>query len=699
MNTFRGPFATSPISLAVLLAFGVHAGVSAQTAPAAGQRTDELPLSTLKPVVVSAMPLEREGSSVASPVTILNDADLFLRRGASLGETLDGLPGVNANTFGAGASRPVIRGQDAPRVKVLSDGSEILDASAVSPDHAIASEPMLASRIEVLRGPSTLLYGGGASGGVVNVLDDRVPVRVPEGGVEGHAELRGNTGARERTGAVGVTAGSGNFAVHVEGLKRRSDDYEVPDWETDRLQGSYNDTSTGSLGLSWVTARGYTGIAFTSQSNEYGLPGHTHEYEDCHPHGSHLHCGGHDHDGHGHDHDHDHDHDHATSHASPYVDLRSRRWDLRSEYRDPLPGFSRVRLRAGATDYQHSEIDEGETVSAFRNKGYDARVELEHAPLFGWRGVIGGSTLRSEFTTSGTEAFMPRTVTRNHAVFVVEEYELDDWRFEAGARYDWQRIKPSDAQPAYSDGATSLSAAALWRFAPQYSLGLSVTRSQRLPVAQELYSRGIHLATNTYEIGDPDLQKETSHNIDLTLRKYQGDTTFEVSAFHNRIRNYIHAHTLDQHEDFRLIRYAQRDADFTGIEGRVSQRLNSVLSASLWGDYVRARFRAGDGDLPRIPAARLGLSLQADWQAWSGGVEFYRSFAQDRIASYEVRTPGYNMLNATVSYHGRVGGSDYEVYLRADNLLDRLALNHASFLSHVAPLQGRSLTLGVRATF
>lgn len=697
MNTFRGPFATSPISLTVLLAFGVHAGVSAQTAPAAGQRTDELPLSTLKPVVVSAMPLEREGSSVASPVTILNDADLFLRRGASLGETLDGLPGVNANTFGAGASRPVIRGQDAPRVKVLSDGSEILDASAVSPDHAIASEPMLASRIEVLRGPSTLLYGGGASGGVVNVLDDRVPVRVPEGGVEGHAELRGNTGARERTGAVGVTAGSGNFAVHVEGLKRRSDDYEVPDWETDRLQGSYNDTSAGSVGLSWVTARGYTGIAFTSQSNEYGLPGHTHEYEDCHPHGSHLHCGGHDHDGHGHDHD--HDHDHATSHASPYVDLRSRRWDLRSEYRDPLPGFSRVRLRAGATDYQHSEIDEGETVSAFRNKGYDARVELEHAPLLGWRGVIGGSTLRSEFTTSGTEAFMPRTVTRNHAVFVVEEYELEDWRFEAGARYDWQRIKPSDAQPAYSDGATSLSAAALWRFAPQYSLGLSVTRSQRLPVAQELYSRGIHLATNTYEIGDPDLQKETSHNIDLTLRKYQGDTTFEVSAFHNRIRNYIHAHTLDQHEDFRLIRYAQRDADFTGIEGRVSQRLNSVLSASLWGDYVRARFRAGDGDLPRIPAARLGLSLQADWQAWSGGVEFYRSFAQDRIASYEVRTPGYNMLNATVSYHGRVGGSDYEVYLRADNLLDRLALNHASFLSHVAPLQGRSLTLGVRATF
>jgi len=691
-------FATPPISLALLLALGAHAGAQAQGTAPVSQGPDGMPLSTFKPVIVSAMPLEREGNSVTSPVTILDDADLLLRRNASLGNTLDGVPGINANTFGAGASRPVIRGQDAPRVKVLSDGSELLDASAVSPDHAIAGEPMLARQIEVLRGPSTLLYGGGASGGVVNVLDNRVPTQIPDDGIEGSVELRGNTGARERTGAFGVTAGAGNLAVHVEGLKRRSDDYEVPDWETSRLQGSYNDTSTGSIGLSWVTALGYTGIAFTSQRNEYGLPGHTHEYEDCHPHGSHLHCGGHGHDDHD-GHDHAHDHDHAAAHASPYVDLHSKRWDLRSEYRDPLPGFSRVRVRAGATDYQHSEIDEGETVSAFRNKGYDARVELEHAPLFGWRGLIGGSTLRSDFTTSGTEAFMPRTVTRNHAVFLVEEYELDDWRFEAGARHDWQRIKPSDAQPAYSDGATSLSAAALWRFAPQYSIGLAATRSQRLPVAQELYSRGIHMATNTYEIGDPDLQKETSHNIDLTLRKHQGDTTFELSAFHNRIRNYIHAHTLDQHEDFRLIRYAQRDADFTGVEGRISQWLNTVLSASLWGDYVRARFRAGDGDLPRIPAARLGLSLQAHWQAWSGGIEFYRAFAQDRIASYEVRTPGYNMLNAAVSYRNRDGGTDYEVYLRADNLLDSLALNHASFLSHVAPLQGRSLTLGVRATF
>ncbi len=683
-----------PLRLAILLALGTHAAASAQPPGTASLNANDRPVSTLSPIAVSASPLGLDSASIATPVIVLGGDALVRRRESSLGDTLNGLPGVNANTFGGGASRPVIRGQDAPRVKVLSDGSELMDASAVSPDHAISSEPMLARQIEVLRGPATLLYGGGAIGGVVNVLDNRIPTYVPERGVEGEVELRANTGARERTGAVGITAGADNLAVRVEGLKRRSDDYKVPDWDTDRVQGSYNDTSTGSIGISWVTPRGYTGLAFSSQRNEYGLPGHAHEYEDCHPHGSHLHCGGHDHG----DHDH-HDHDDEHSHAAPYVDLHSKRWDLRSEYRDPLPGFSRVRLRAGATDYRHHEIEDDIAVSTFRNKGYDARIELEHKPLAGWRGVIGASTLRSDFTTQGTEAFMPRTLTHNHGVFIVEEYQLGDWRFEAGARHEWQRVEPDNKQPSYRDGANSVSASALWRLAPQYSVGLSAARSQRLPTAQELYSNGIHLATNTYEIGNPELQKETSHNIDLTLRKDEGDTTFQLSAFHNRVKNYIYAETLDQHENFRLIQYSQRDTDFTGLEGRISHKLNAIVTASVFGDYVRAKFRGDGGKLPRIPGARLGLGLNADWQAWAGGVEFYRVYSQGRIAAYETATPGYNMLNAIISYNGKISGNDYQIYLRGNNLLNNLALNHASFLSQVAPLPGRNLTLGLRASF
>ncbi len=664
-------------------------GAAAQSAP---------PVSRLAPVTVSASPLARDADDLIQATDVLTGDALIERRGATLGETLSGQPGIQADTFGAGAGRPIIRGQTAPRVKVLSDGSEILDASAVSPDHAITVEPLLTRQIEVLRGPATLLYGGGAIGGVVNVLDERVPTRVPERGVEGEAEVRLNTGARERTGVVGVTAGSGNVAVRVEGLKRRSDDYRAPDQDTRRVPGTYNDSTTGTLGLSWVTPRGYTGVAFTRQRNEYGLPGHSHEYEDCHPHGSHLHCGGHDHD---HDHDehgHDHDHDH-DGHGTPFVDLDSKRWELRSEYRDPLPGFTRLRVRAGHTDYRHSEIEEDTAVSVFKNKGHDARLELEHAPVAGWRGVLGASTLRSTFTTEGTEAFMPRTVTHNTGLFAVETYEWNAWRFEAGARHEWQRVTPDNAQARYRDGATSLSAGAAWRFAPGYSAGLTLSRAQRMPNAQELYARGVHLATNTYEIGSPDLDKETSNNIDLTLRKTAGDTTFQVSAYRNQVRNYIYADTLDQFEDFRLVRYDQRDARFTGIEGRLDQRLNAMFTASVFGDYVRARFRDGGGDLPRIPAGRLGVGLAAHWQAWRASVEFSHVYTQDRIAAFEQSTSGYNLLDARVSYLGQVGNTDYEIYLRGNNLLDKVAYNHASFLANSVPLPGRNLTLGVRVAF
>ena len=238
------------------------------------------------PCTVSANPLGLDLNSTTLPASVLEGDALIEQRTGTLGETLKNLPGVNSDTFGAGASRPVIRGQTAPRVKVLSDGSEVMDASGISPDHAVTVEPLLAERIEVLRGPATLLYGGGAIGGVVNVVDKKVPTAVPEKGVEAEAELRGATGTKERSGAVGVTAGEGQFAVRVEGMKRRSSDYDVPDWPGGKLEGSYSESTQGSVGMSWITPRGYVGLAFTHLESEYGLPGHNHEYEGCHPHGA-----------------------------------------------------------------------------------------------------------------------------------------------------------------------------------------------------------------------------------------------------------------------------------------------------------------------------------------------------------------------------------------------------------------------------
>ncbi|WP_418904926.1 TonB-dependent receptor domain-containing protein [Achromobacter spanius] len=664
-----------------------------------GENRVQTPAQTVAPITVSANPLGLDLNSTTLPASVLEGDALIEQRNGTLGETLKNLPGVNSDTFGGGASRPVIRGQTAPRVKVLSDGSEVMDASAISPDHAVTVEPLLAERIEVLRGPATLLYGGGAIGGVVNVVDKKIPTEVPEKGIAAEAELRGATGTKERAGAVGITAGEGQFAVRVEGMKRRTSDYDVPDWPGGKLEGSYSESTQGSVGMSWITPRGYVGVAFTHLQSEYGLPGHNHEYEGCHPHGTHLHCGGHDHD-HGDEgeegHDHDHDHEHG---GVPYVKLRSNRMDLRAEYQDPFAGFEKIRFRGGLTDYQHDEIEGGEVGTRFKNKGYDMRVELQHKPIAGWRGVIGLQNAYSDFSAEGEEAFLPPSKTRSTGVFLLEEYQLNDWRFELGARQDWQRVSPSGGASRSSLSGTSLSAAAIWDFAPQYSVALSLSRSQRLPNAQELYADGIHIATNTYELGNPDLTRETSHNIDLTLRKHSGDTTFSASVFHNRVKNYIYANTLDRYEDFRLIEYTQQDAEFTGVEGELRHQFTPIFSAAVFGDYVRGKLTGGDGNLPRIPAGRAGVRGNFKWQQWSGGVEYARVFAQKDIAAYEDTTPGYNMVNAVVAYRGQYGATGYEVYLRGTNLLNKLAYNHASFISTVAPLPGRSVLLGVRMTY
>lgn len=693
--SFSAPdFIRHPLALGLLLAF-------APPAAFADEAAHELPV-----VTVSASALELGSDAMSTPVSVLSGDALVARRAATLGDTLAGEAGIAAGRFGAGASRPVIRGMDGPRVKVLADGAEIMDASTLSPDHAVAIEPLLSNRIEVLRGPSALAYGGGAIGGTVNVLDERVPMAVPKNGIAGSVELQSGSGDRSAAGAFGLTAGAGNLAIRAEGVQRDARDYRVGGgWhDGSRVEGSYNQTQSGGLGVSWVGARGYLGLAWSRQKNEYGLPGHGHEYADCHPHGSHLHCGGH-----GEDDaldaldDHDHDDDHA--HGTPFVDLDSTRRDLRGELSDPLPGFSRLRLRVAHTDYAHDEIEKEDgwkqVATRFRSRAHDGRIELEHLPLGDLRGVIGVQTVRRDFRADGDEAYVPPTLTRRHALFLVEEYTRGDWRFEAGLRHERQDIDAAAGQRGRSHRGNSASLGAVWNFAPAHALGLSIARAERLPTAEELYAQGIHMATNTWERGNPELQAETSRNVDLSLKKTAGPTTFSLGVFHNRVRDYIHAHTLDLHEDFRLIEYRQRDAVFNGVEGWVRRQLNPVFGLTLFGDAVRARFDEGGGDrdLPRIPAERLGLRLDFERGNWSGEAELYRVARQERIADFESETAGHTLLDLGLRYTGKYGGQSWLIYLKARNLTDELAYTHTSFIKHAAPLAGRSLTLGARMTF
>lgn len=642
----------------------------------------------LDSVVVSASGLGKQSHEMTMPVAVMEGQELVMRREATLGETLQGLPGVHSSSFGAGAARPVIRGLDGARVKVLSDGVELLDASTISPDHAVVSEPLLAERIEVLKGPATLLYGGGAIGGVVNVIDRKVPTHVPEKGYEGELELRANSVANEGAGVFGITAGSGNFAVRAEGAKRQADEYEIPG-SPNRQEGSYNDTDSFTLGASFIGERGYLGAAYTEQNNRYGLLAH--EHADCHTHGRDWHCGGH-----GHSHDHDEEHG-----AVPYVDMQQKRWDLRGELGDPLPGFELARLRVGHSNYQHEEIEGGEVGTRFDNDATDARLELTHQPLFGWRGVVGAQTLRRDFEAAGEEAYVPPTLTRNHGVFLLEEYTAGAWRYELGLRHEWQDID-ADGQRNTDHKGTSVSAGAVWTFAPQYSLGFSLSRSQRLPTAEELYAYGPHAASRTVELGNIELDEETSHNAELTLRKFAGRTTFSFSLFRNQVDDFIFA--ADTGHDigggYREIEYRQQDAVLTGAEGEVRFQATDATAFTLFGDHVRGKLRDGGGDLPRIPADRLGVRLdQSFTPALNGQLEFYRVQRQDDLADYETETGGYNMLGAGLSYAGSLKQSNYLIYLKGNNLLDEKARQHTSFIKDDVLLPGRNLTVGVRLAF
>ena len=673
--------------------------ISIAALPLSAAHAQNNTVTQLPPSIISASPLAQSSTQMVSASEVLDGSQLLFQRQATLGDTLKNIPGVRGSSFGAGASRPVIRGMDGARVRVLTDGADMLDASTLSADHAVTTEPLLLERIEVLKGPATLLYGGGALGGVVNLIDKKIPTQQPEQGHQVDLEWQGNTVAKESAAIAGITLGLGDFALRAEGVKRNADPYRLAGHEdgtrSKKQTGSYNDTSTGTLGLSWIGDEGYLGAAYTRQTNEYGLLAH--EDGHCHTHGHgatlHWHCGSHG----GHNHDHDHEH------GTPYIDMVQKRWDVRGEYNNPLAGFSLAKLRLAHSDYQHEEIEGQNVATRFDSKATDVRLELTHEPLFGWRGIIGGQSNRRNFKASGEEAYVPPTLTKNHGIFVLEEYQWHTLRYELGLRHEWQSIDVrKSTQPNKNHSGTSTSVGVVWDFADDYNLGASFSRSQRLPAAEELYAFGPHAASRTIEMGNAQLDKETSHNIELTLRKYQGALTYSLSLYQNRINDYIYGKDTGKRPgaDYRVIAYQQDNAVFRGAEGEIAYQFTNGLTSTFMADHVRGKLRGKGGDLARIPADRVGLRLQQAFSsALDGQVEFWRVQQQNHLTDYESKTSGYNLLSAGLSYQGQLSSSDYTLYMRADNLLNVTAREHTSFIKDRVQLPGRNLTAGVKFSF
>ncbi len=658
--------------------------------------------TTLDTIRIKAHPLEQTSKDFAVADTVV-DQKRLAQGAVTIGEALSGETGISSNQFGAGSSRPVIRGQDGPRIKILQNSSENIDVSTLSPDHAVTVDPALAKQVEVIRGPSTLLFGAGTVGGLVNVTDSKLPTAMPEKGYEGNATLRYNTGSDEKLATAGVTLGLGDqVALRVEGLKREANDYIAPDYVHEgekerRVDNTFAKGQTVNVGLSWIYDRGFTGISYSNRQDQYGLPGHSHEYESCHLHGLSLHCGEHDHDEDGHDHD-DHDHDHAHE-AGPWIDLKSERYDVRTELDDPFAGFKKLRAQASYTDYQHDEIEEDTISTRFKNKGYDGRLELVHNPLGAWEGVIGTQYGQQKLELTGEEAFLAPNTTKKWSVFALEHAQLNDVHVELAARVDQQKIDIDDSSKKDFDGsAFSVSGAANWEFAPNYKLSLVTSHQERLPLAQELYADGGHFATNTYELGNDQLSKEKSNNVELGFHYDDNTFDYHVHVYHNWFDDYIYAQTLDRYKDFRLVQYAQDKAKFYGAEAEAGYQISPIYKLSVFGDYVRGKI--DNENAPRVPSGRLGTKVNADFgDGFSGSAEYYHVFQQDKIAAYETDTQSYNMLNLGVAYSGNYGNvGDYRVFLNANNLLDDQVYQHASFLSTI-PQVGRNFSVGVNFSF
>jgi iron complex outermembrane receptor protein len=670
------------------LAIAAMLPVAAQADPAKG--TSHPAPTRLEEVTVHAHPLARNGEELLQPAAVLAGTELDDRRASTLGETVAGLAGVQSSYFGPGVGRPIIRGQEGPRVQVLGSGLGALDVSTVSVDHAVSIDPFLADQIEVLKGPATLLYGSGAIGGVVNVRDGRIPDR-PVDGVEGRVELRADSVNDGRSGVARVDAGQGPWAIHADWSRRTGDPYEGPDGEA--IENTQSETSSRAIGFGYVGDRGHVGLALSAYDSSYGIPPEQEDETD----------GG------------------AASGPQKWrrradspkggeglveLDLEQQRVDVEASLREPVAGWERVDLRIGHNDYEHTEFvvdeDDGtrETGTRFFNDAVEGRIEAVHAPLGAWRGAIGVQSSRRDFEAVGDEAFVPPSVTRDTGLFIVERAEFAPFALELGARYDRQTIEPEDAEEA-RHSAVSLSAAGRWEFADAWHASVNLDRAQRAPQAEELFSDGPHEATASFEIGDPELDEETANQVELGLHWHQGDIEARVSAYLNHFDDFIYLVDTGEVEDDLPVRlWSQADAKFHGFEaelkGRIADTAFGRFDAGVFADTVRARLRDG-GDLPRIVPARIGASLDWSHESWRAGVDVVRTDAQDRVAEFEQGTAGHTLIDARVAWTST--GGDWEVFLEGRNLSDEEARVHTSLIKDRAPLPGRNLALGVRVWF
>ena len=690
----------------------------------------------LEEVIVTASPHQKSAREIAGSFNLLANEELQREAAATLGDTLQNQVGISSSSFGPGVGNPIIRGLGGKRVEVLQNSSSVGDASDISPDHAVASEALLAERIEILRGPATLRFGPGAIGGVVNVIDNRIHT-VPFEGVEGAFETRYSSNGDARAIVGRLDGGYRGFNLHLDGVTRDSNNVSIPgsalsdiadaDDSYGVIENSDAKANSFSTGISWVGEGVVIGFGYSELDSNYGLPPSSHEHEEHDDHAE---------DDHGED-DHSEDEHSADEEAEESeefvrIDMQQQSYQGKLLLTNLGDFLGQLDVDFGYTDYQHRELEiEGDQVavgSLIESVNHDLRAELTHREYSGWRGAWGLQASNRDFGSSGEEAFIPASETLNRGIYWLEETTLPLGNLELGLRYDQQEISLTDQQIDHS--TVNFGASWLIPINQQQRLSLVLSHSERAPAAEELLSNGVHIATSSFEIGEGNLDTESANSIEITWVYGDSDNSpfsARVSGYHNQFQRFIYlqdiglalSHDLEADgfqgidacsadigdfdnsaEEFSeaigCFTYDQRDASFSGVEFETSWALSDSQRFELQGDLVRGRFDAGaNRNIPRLPPAKFRASWIYENDSWRGAINITHAAAQTRAGENQLETDGYSKLDGSLSYQQE----SWSMFLKGQNLTNQSIRNATSFLRDIAPEAGRNLTVGVRYRF
>lgn len=667
----------------------------------------------LEEVVVTSHLLSDNG--LAQSATVLSGEKLAEELQGSLGETVGRLPGVRSASFGGAVGRPVIHGLGGARVKTTEDRIDSLDVSVTSTDHAVTVEPFIANQINILKGSSTLLYGSGAIGGVVDVDTGRIPTELPEQSLSGRVELRAADNADAQTAAARLDGRlSDSVAWHIDAFSKNADDYEVAGEiesqalrdlegeeheegeESSVLEGSRYDIEGGAVGLSFINESGFIGASISTLDATYGLVGgHGHEEEE-----------GHDdeHEEDGHDEEHGDEHDEEEEGPGTIV-LEQTRFDLEGQLNSPFSGVEKINLRLGVNDYEHQEIEpSGEVGTFFDNDAWEGRLEVTHTPIAKFDGAFGLQLSGRDFSAVGEEAFVPPVESDTIGAFWVGEREFQSFSVEAGAR-----IESVEHRPTQSDSGTlkfnseSASLGFIFPVLEHASLSALVDYTQRAPTVEELYSNGPHLATQTFEVGDSSLTEESALGLSLVFHYHSDLLDLQASVYKTSFDDFIYeANTGEIEDDLPVFNYRQNDADFIGLDFEAAIHLAKIFG----GDFdILANFDTVSADLsngenlPRIPADRQGVGLAWDNQVWRVKFDVTHVNKQDQLAALELLTDSYSDVSFNITRRIKVGDNTLSLFVNGRNLTDEEQREHVSFVKDVAPRAGRRLEAGLRFLF